>query len=294
MFEKIDPPNMEKISFRNGVLIDRDNAVVIGSIDKYANDEVAHTCVFSWTRKKNWYVRIIDWTADSIGIYGKGIHDVVISGPEGKVLDLSTDIEKEIRNRENNPAVVRSLRRIQGELYAVGMNSLVCIRRENGEWDSLIDKITKRLRFEDIAGIDDNLCLVGWDGEIWFFNGKYWISSNSPTNLILTSVCVSNAGVFYCCGQQGMILKGREAEWEIINQDLTTEDFWDISEFDGKILVSSLKFTYELTARGLEEINFDKQYPLSSYKLVSIPGQLWNIGEKSIFENIGGKWKKVI
>ena len=138
-------------------------------------------------------------------------------------------------NRGNNPAVIRSLRRVQGELYAVGMNSLGCRRRENGEWDSFSDKISERIRFEDVAGINDVLCLVGWDGEIWFLNEGYWINPASPTNLILTSVCVSSTGVFYCCGQKGIILKGDEAKWEIINQDITTEDFWDITEFNGRI-----------------------------------------------------------
>ena len=61
--------------------------------------------------------------------------------------------------------------------------------------------------FEDICGFNlTEVYAVGWNGEIWQWEGVRWIDRPSPTNLILTGVCCGTDGNVYACGQNGTLI----------------------------------------------------------------------------------------
>jgi hypothetical protein len=60
------------------------------------------------------------------------------------------------------------------------------------------------------------LYAVGWQGEIWHYDGEKWHQLPSPTKLVLVDVCCAGDGTVYACGREGLLLKGRDQTWEIV------------------------------------------------------------------------------
>ena len=51
--------------------------------------------------------------------------------------------------------------------------------------------------------VERDLVAVGWEGEIWRFDGTQWQQVESPTNRILTCVCTDDDGLSFAGGRNG-------------------------------------------------------------------------------------------
>ncbi len=148
--------------------------------------------------------------------------------------------------------------------------------------------------FEDICGFGgEEIYAVGWNGEIWQWNGTRWANYASPTNLILTGACCGGDGKVYVCGQNGTLIRGRSDTWELIEFENVTEDFWDVCWFKGRLYVSSMTMLFIVTNGELLPVDFGADSPATYGRLTEAENVLWSIGSADVFSFDGTAWARV-
>ena len=75
------------------------------------------------------------------------------------------------------------------------------------------------------------------------YSGEIWEQIISPTNKIITALCVQDSGEIVGTGQNGLLIKGRFRNWKIIETTFN-QSLWSAYSFSGKLLISSLKSMY--------------------------------------------------
>jgi hypothetical protein len=100
-------------------------------------------------------------------------------------------------------------------------------------------------------------------------------------------------GEVYICGQRGILLKGRGARWEVIEQQETQEDLWDLQWFNGKLYLSTTRMLYTLEGDRLERVETGDEIAGSCYHLDAADGILWSIGAKDILQFDGQEWTRI-
>ena len=193
--------------------------------------------------------------------------------------------------------MIRNSKTIEGYVFVCGMKRQVYKRIDNNKWIDLsapIPAVDEKVGFESIDGFSVNeIYAVGWNGEIWGYDGKNWTNKASPTNRILTSVCCAPNGEGYICGQQGIMIKGRKDTWEIISWENDVGiDLWDICWFQGKIYVASMTNLFTLEGNELVEVDFGEMEIPSCYNLTSVDDVLWSIGKNDVVSFNGNAWQR--
>src|SRR3569833_960886 len=113
---------------------------------------------------------------------------------------------------------------------------------------------------------------VGWDGEVWNYDGASWHELPAITNQVLVDVCCTGDGVVYACGREGLLIKGRADIWEIVDTDDLEEDFWSLAWFDDRLFIASLYNLYTLGKKGLAEVSMGKDTPGTCNRLAADDG----------------------
>jgi hypothetical protein len=192
--------------------------------------------------------------------------------------------------------MIRCLGIVDGMAYAAGMNRQVYRRSGAGTWITIDFEpdASKVCGFEAIHGFnDEDLYAVGWNGEIRHFRNGLRRPVESPTNVILSSVCCAPNGNVYACGKKGSILMGAENKWRIIEQELTQEDFWSVVWFRGSAYVSSMRFVYRFDGEKLSRIDMGPDWPKSCYHLATDGELLVSTGKKDIMAFDGDRWRRI-
>jgi hypothetical protein len=158
-------------------------------------------------------------------------------------------------------------------------------RREGpGKWTRFealqeADKESSDFSFESIDGFSEkDVYIVGWEGEIWHFDGSTLQRLGSPTDRALYRVRCATDGVAYACGQTGTLLRAEGGEWTALESG-TTEDLWDLAFFDGQLYATSLSRFYRLDGNRLEVLMEGDFHRLSESD-----GLLWSIGKRQVLE----------
>jgi hypothetical protein len=220
-----------------------------------------------------------------------------------RILGSQDNFEEQIGRGEDHPekrGPLREVRTIGGYAYACGMDRQVYRRAAAQSW-VCIDQDMRRAEaamdvfgFESIHGFgESDIYAVGWHGEVWHFDGGRWRRIEAPTNLILTRVFCAEDGEVYICGQRGILLKGRGARWEVIEQQETQEDLWDLQWFNGKLYLSTTRMLYTLEGDRLERVETGDEIAGSCYHLDAADGILWSIGAKDILQFDGEEWTRI-
>ncbi|MFL7960676.1 hypothetical protein ACEI36_00215 [Pseudomonas kielensis] len=197
---------------------------------------------------------------------------------------------------------LREIRGIaKGRAYAVGTCRQAYVRDDEDQWRCIDqsaqvgDTPITDTSFESIDGFSEQeIYTVGWEGEIWKYDGSVFTQQNSPTNLALYKVRCAPDGFAYACGQLGTLLRGRDDQWEVIEHDSTREDLWGMEYFDGQLYVSSTHFVYRLEDGKLIPIDFGDDAPRTCYHLSAADGIMWSIGPKDVMEFDGANWKRCL
>lgn len=147
--------------------------------------------------------------------------------------------------------------------------------------------------FEAIDGYsEDEIYTVGWNGEIWQFDGKKWHDRSTPTNLVLTCVCCTPKTV-YVGGQKGTLLRGRGDAWELIDfKEQVDVDIWDLCWFNDKLYVATITGLYTLKGNSLEDVDFGEGGTPMCYSLSTAEGVLWSVGRDDVASFDGKKWQR--
>ena len=298
-------------SFRDVCAYTKEKAFFVAGYDKAAKSDLPGSGLFVWVG--HWQSEAIPLDGTSIAAATFPLISLLIMGVDGRVFRWASGpaSEEVIDSSENGPqnyGDLREIRTIDERSYIVGMRRTVyrCdgvknwIRIDQGVRCSEDDE--SDAGFNSIHGFNESdIYAVGWDGEIWHWNGRKWNQKESPTNLALFRVVCSQDNQVYCCGQNGTIIFGREDTWDIMEHDETDETFWGATWFKGNLYLSTSNGIFILKKANLEPVEIKPKNNIEIviepnncfYRLDANDEVLWSIGEKMvIFSEDGNYWNE--
>ncbi|MEW8692975.1 MAG: hypothetical protein AB2535_18210 [Candidatus Thiodiazotropha endolucinida] len=294
----------EKNIFITGDLRSKDIGYIISRNSEIDPIDTPHSNILVWHNNEWIEGGNISWNCVATTILSDPFPQLLVVGPFGEVLVMgSGDVHEERINDEthvpNSRAMIRDVKQVKDHVYAVGMQRQVYKRIDHTKWEwigvSDISHNNDSVRgFESIDGYSENdLYVVGWEGEIWHYNGQDWQQKSSPTNLILNSVLCVNGGAVYACGQCGVLLRNINGHWEVIDHQETISDFWDMAWYKNKLYISTMESLYCYNGKTFEDIDFGIDHPNTCYHLSVSDGLMWSIGSNDILAFNGNEWRRI-
>ncbi|WP_326764264.1 hypothetical protein OG978_06475 [Streptomyces sp. NBC_01591] len=298
-------PRFSGLSIGTGVVRYSDLSYLIIANDAAVSEGYTDSLLFSLDRG-NWGAGTVEWLACSGTVCHVPTERYLVLGTDGSVQASGGGAVKEeasiascgVDPRKRGP--LREVRGIaKGRAYAVGTCRQAYVRDGEDQWKCIDqsaqvgDTPITDTSFESIDGFSEQeIYTVGWEGEIWKYDGSFFTQQNSPTNLALYKVRCASDGFAYACGQLGTLLRGRDDQWEVIEHESTKEDLWGMEVFDGQLYVSSTHFVYRLEDGKLKPVDFGDDVPQTCYHLSAADGIMWSIGPKDVMEFDGSNWKR--
>lgn len=261
------------------------------------------TRVFRWTGEwNNYYIPFVTGGICSIHapspeILTMGLDGTIHSaGPDG----FSTEHVDTSKEGPIHRGILRTIRKIDNHVYVAGLGRQVYYRQKIGVWarcdSGALDPLgsDNLVGFHSIDGFSEKeIYGVGLGGEIWLYNGELWHQLESPTNMILENVLCAPDGSVYITGQLGILIRGRKNNWEVMEQDLTDDNFWDMTWFNGGIWLSTIKSLYAIRNSTLSEVDLGLEIKPSFRYLDAKDGVLWSFGSNSLIYFDGDSWTEV-
>lgn len=223
-------------------------------------------------------------------IYIIGINGVIVRGDKtGWQMENIPEVEK--------IGAIRSATSINDEIYIVGMGQQVYKRISKNNFKKLTPQNQDISKIE-VSGfntiISDNnmdLFAAGFGGEIWKFSNESWSKEKSPTEYILeTSLKLPNGDLIFC-GQAGQIVikKNNKNNFELIEQSLTTDTFWDVCLYKDKIFLATSTQIFEMNFKfELKENILTLDNKISTGHLSVADGMIWSSGGEFLYSSEDG------
>jgi hypothetical protein len=302
-------PSTFPLSFRSVYAHSRDKAYLVAGHDRASEQEVPVSYVLRWTG---------EWGSHQVPLVATGISaahfpdlNVLIMGADGTIVrwDSKGQFQPELVDpSEDGPQFygpLQEIRRIQSRIYVVGMGRTVYRCDGPARWARLDDNIRVADEVDSEVGLmsidgfsESDMYAVGWNGELWHYDGTRWEPVESPTNMGLFRVICGGDGAVYACGQEGTLLRGRDASWSVVSQTETADDFWGATWFRNSLYVSTSNWIYRLTRETIEPLEIQSSgIPLifaqgaSFGRLDATDGRMWSVGEKmALFTEDGMRW----
>ncbi|CAH0131588.1 hypothetical protein SRABI123_00254 [Pseudomonas sp. Bi123] len=300
-------PRFSGLSIGTGVVRYSDLCYLIATIDAVINEGYTGSLLFTLDRG-TWGAGTVEWLACSGTVCHVPAERYLVLGTDGSVRASGGGAVKEeapiascgVDPRKRGP--LREIRGIaKGRAYAVGTCRQAYVRDGEDQWKCIDqsaqvgDTLITDTSFESIDGFSEQeIYTVGWEGEIWKYDGSFFTQQNSPTNLALYKVRCASDGFTYACGQLGTLLRGRDDQWEVIEHESTKEDLWGMEVFDGQLYLSSTHFVYRLEDGKLKLVDFGDEIPQTCYHLSAADGIMWSIGPKDVMAFDGSNWKRIL
>jgi hypothetical protein len=291
-------PDKNLFTMRAGAMLSTSDALFLANRLELAAENVAHTMVFYWNRKSGWSGQMLPITLHSIQAapLPTGVKRALGISEQGQLTEL-TNQPLSTRSIQEGGDVRRPLSRLvwqNNEFYAVGGGGLVYRERTVGVWERLDQRIPASVLFESVASdATGTLYCVGWAGEVWRFDGSTWYRIDSPTNSVLTGVCVRPDGLAVACGQRGTVLRGQGDNWVPVNHEVTTENFWGVACYDGRVLLSSTHFLYQMEGDSLRRVSLGQDVPSTIGTLSVHSDTLMCVGEADVMALHNGVWSRI-
>jgi hypothetical protein len=229
------------------------------------------------------------------------IKQYAIVGVLGKALFVGggSTYEEDIQDGTRSPASIgalRDARSIGGVLYACGMKRQVYRRADRGRWSLLDAGFTPEpgvTGFESLDGFNENeIYAVGWEGEIWQYDGAVWTRRDSGTNVILIDVLCAGDGQVYVLGRGRKLIRGRGSQWEVLELNLPV-DLWSLAWFEGRLYACSMRDIFVWEDDGFQPLIIEGDRPKTVQYLSVAEGGLCAVGPKDIFHFDGKTWTRI-
>jgi len=244
------------------------------------------------------------WDTVAATIAKKPLEQALFLGENGEIFCIGSGDyhdEKVLRDKSESRGPFRGIRGIGNSIYVVGMNRQVYQRNSKGNWSCIDQQIRPPSNYKEVVGLESidgfnesDIYTVGWDGEIWQYDGCNWDQKDSPTNFLLVNVCCAGDGYVYACGLAGNLIRGKGDSWEVICHDLITDDFWDLAWFKGELFLSTMDAIYILEKDdSLSVIEMGEDKPDTCFHLSTADGVLWSIGAKDVMAYDGNNWMRI-
>ena len=270
-------------------LVEQDQPNAVFASLKGTNLDVRHVVNF-----KTRFAALLPGSGNDLIAVGE-LGNVVVVSPAGLVSDDVITVNGVTRETRGGGSLTSGTV-VDGRVVIVGMNKQVYCREPNGTWvimeNGLPTGSTEITGFEDVAGKHLRaLYAVGWEGEIWKYDGSIWSTMSSPTNDILTAVCVADDDRVYAVGREGALFRATNDQWEALDSEIG-DDLWSIVCFRGEIYAASLYHLYRLNAANaldaIDPLGCDCYGPFSTCEQA-----LWSIGQKAVLSYNGKDWTHI-
>jgi hypothetical protein len=294
-------------SITTGTVRYSDLAYLLTTNDQVVAEGYASSLIFDFDMGE-WAAGAVKWLACSGTVCHEPTERFIVLGTDGSInISGGGEVKEEppiascgVDPKRRGP--LREIRGIaKGRAYAVGTCRQAYVRDGEGQW-RCIDQSAQGgdvdltdTSFESIDGFSEQeIYTVGWEGEIWQYDGATFSQRTSPTNLALYKVRCAADGFVYACGQLGTLLRGRGEQWEVIEHESMSDDLWGLEIFNGDVYVSSTHFVYRLEDGKLIPVDFGDDVPQTCYHLSAADGIMWSIGPKDVMEFDGSSWKRIL
>lgn len=245
----------------------------------------------------------VGWPTISMAMIDMKEGRVVIAlSPYGDYWELeSITTKQDVGKIASFKGNLRRLAAVDGKFLACGMDRTALRRTKTGLWTSFgpgpLKEDPEVVGFEDIDGYSaTELYAVGWGGEIWWYDGKKWRRVDSPTSAILTSMTCAPDGMVYVVGHDGVMLRGRQDQWELIETG-RAENLKDVAHLNAKIYVCTDFALFTLQESGLvAETDFAPagDRPATCLHLLESSGELVSLGTKDVFVKRDAAWQRLV
>ncbi|MES9941138.1 MAG: hypothetical protein ABW104_18945 [Candidatus Thiodiazotropha sp. 6PLUC2] len=222
------------------------------------------------------------------------------NGEVAKVNSSGTELEQipgAGLNWEDAYGYVETIKNIADELYVCGYGRQV-YKRVDDDWISISDQILthdKATGFFDMDGLDGNhIYAVGWQGEIYFYNGSEWLKDDSPTNSHLSTVCCLEDGTVWIAGNKGVVLRGSFNQWAEIRSDDFSDHWYGMAAFQGKIYLAANQSLAVVDGEEIVPLDVGLKKAITTNRLFTKEGLLWSVGEKDILVFDGEAWREIL
>lgn len=265
--------------------------VYLSLVDKALDKKgVAHTRICSIDADEIGNCGDLTWRAATACVVKKPAEKLVVLGGAGKVYTYvgGTETTEQIPGAHD----LRGSATIDGKAWACGMGRQVFRRDGEKKWADVSAPGTGKdvYGFEAIAGHSaKDVVAVGWNGEIWRYDGKKWAEDRSGVDVILTAVCAADDGVYFAAGQGGVLLKSTAKGWSRLDTGLS-EDLTALAWFENRLFVATWRGLFTLEGDTLSAVRFGKKSPQTFGALTHADGVLWSLGPQSVFSWDGKTW----
>lgn len=297
----------DTFSYVAGAVRSKDMAYLAMVGDDAADSRIAHTHFTLWKPTEWLDCDSRQWNLAGIAVAHQPRPQMIAVGEWGDVLCLGSGDKHDERvaghgRGPEDRGPLRGVRRIGSKIYAVGMDRQAYRREAANRWSDIGPPAAVHTGgdanavhgFEAVDGFDESdIYAVGWDGDIWHYDGRSWRALPSPTNLVLVAVCCAGDGSVYACGREGLLLKGRDQRWEVIDLPDVTQDLWSLAWFDDRLYLSGFYGLFTLGKNGLEVVDTGAQKAKTFHRLSTGDGRLWSIGAKDVLAFDGQAWARI-
>jgi hypothetical protein len=300
--------NHKGSSFLSGCAPFKDFMFFSKEVDEVSDNDQSNSSFFSYDEdEKEDPFRKYDLSTSWVAIamvtikpFSTGIREVIAVAPDGEYWELEPLSTNEYTGIiQSTRGAIRSLTVIDNIVYGCGMARTVLKRESRDNWlefgppDSHSSAV---IGFEDLSGFDGNdIYAVGWNGEIWHFNGKSWKQIDSPVSSLLSSVCCTEDGFVYAVGHDGMMVMGRDDNWTIVETGLK-ENLMDVQFYEGQVYVTTSYDILKLTDHGLklDDDFLDNDRPSTCLHLLKASDALFSMGTKDLWRKNKSNWERIV
>lgn len=297
----------EDFGFIDGFLYNRNKIVVVASSAKLEEKDVQHAFVCYW-KDGAWdywdegfsVIKVCAYTGTEglvlveMGQYGE-VTVADATGFRSETLDITQEAPSRLRP-------LNDIKCIGDFVYLTGMRRQVYRRRlSESRWERCDAGVLVPRKSKEVAGFtsidgfgDSEVYAVGYGGQLWQFDGSAWYQIASPTNIRLESIRCIRGDAAIAVGDQGIILKGRKDQWDIVRQDLSQDTFTDVEVSNGTVYISTeVGLLYRLDGPELVGVRIPFDRNVTTGGLHSDGENLLSVGERDLLLFDGSEWSEI-